>query len=209
MYVCVHIHGSACLRVRGCMYVCVGGRVRPSPRTSAPRTPQQSEPPRGGAQRGRLQKCGRSAGRGAEPPEQQREVRRDVGGGCGEHLGGVDGRWRLAHRCPSLAPVCGLQPHAPLPSAAMKTKVFLGLILSAAVTACLCRPAAKAPGGSHRPTSSLARRDWPEPPSQEQQQRFISRFLPHVFAGTAAPGSAPRQPPVPGGSDPLPSPPQN
>nr|AAB23239.1 gastrin-53=cholecystokinin homolog [chickens, White Plymouthrock, antrum, Peptide, 53 aa] [Gallus gallus] len=24
--------------------------------------------------------------------------------------------------------------------------------------------------------------DWPEPPSQEQQQRFISRFLPHVFA---------------------------
>lgn len=64
----------------------------------------------------------------------------------------------------------------------MKTKVFLGLILSAAVTACLCRPAAKAPGGSHRPNSSLARRDWPEPPSQEQQQRFISRFLPHVFA---------------------------
>ncbi|XP_065605255.1 gastrin/cholecystokinin-like peptide [Cyrtonyx montezumae] len=63
----------------------------------------------------------------------------------------------------------------------MKTKVCFGLILSVAVTACLCRPAAKAPGSSHRPPPSLARRDWPELPSQEQQH-LISRFLPHVFA---------------------------
>ncbi|XP_015741314.1 gastrin/cholecystokinin-like peptide [Coturnix japonica] len=65
----------------------------------------------------------------------------------------------------------------------MKTNVFLGLVLCVAVTGCLCRPAAKAPGGSHRPPNSLTRRDWPEPPTQEQQQqRLMSRFLPHVFA---------------------------
>ncbi|XP_021233786.1 gastrin/cholecystokinin-like peptide [Numida meleagris] len=65
----------------------------------------------------------------------------------------------------------------------MKTKVCLGLglLLSVAVSACLCRPAAKAPGGSHRAPPSLARREWPEPPSPEQQH-LLSRFLPHVFA---------------------------
>ncbi|NXL89452.1 ANTR protein, partial [Alectura lathami] len=66
----------------------------------------------------------------------------------------------------------------------MKTKACISLILSVAVAACLCRPPAEAPGttgGSHHLPASLARRDWPQPLSQEQQH-LISRFLPHVFA---------------------------
>ncbi|XP_032058417.1 gastrin/cholecystokinin-like peptide [Aythya fuligula] len=67
----------------------------------------------------------------------------------------------------------------------MKGKVFVGLILAVVATACLCRPAAEAPGAVGDPRrlpTSLVRRDWPEPLSQEQQQHLISRFLPHMFA---------------------------
>ncbi|XP_013055188.3 gastrin/cholecystokinin-like peptide [Anser cygnoides] len=66
----------------------------------------------------------------------------------------------------------------------MKGKVCVGLVLAVTATACLCRPAAEAPGAAGDPRrlpTSLVRRDWPEPLSQEQQH-LISRFLPHMFA---------------------------
>lgn len=99
----------------------------------------------------------------------------------------------------------------------MKGKVCVGLVLAVVATACLCRPAAEAPGAVGDPRrlpTSLVRRDWPEPLSQEQQH-LISRFLPHMFAGTTAPrdaqGGHPQgnpirhsPAPVPGGSDPAP-----
>ncbi|NXJ70606.1 ANTR protein, partial [Rostratula benghalensis] len=65
----------------------------------------------------------------------------------------------------------------------MKVKVCIGLILAIVVTACLCRPAAEAPGAAgdpHQLPASLVRRDWPESLSQEQKH-LISQFLPHVF----------------------------
>ncbi|NXP13116.1 ANTR protein, partial [Thinocorus orbignyianus] len=66
----------------------------------------------------------------------------------------------------------------------MKVKVCIGLILSIVATACLCRPAAEAPGAAgdpHRLPPSLVRRDWPESLSQEQRH-LISQFLPQVLA---------------------------
>ncbi|NXJ86649.1 ANTR protein, partial [Trogon melanurus] len=65
----------------------------------------------------------------------------------------------------------------------MKVKVCISLILAIAATACLCRPAAEAPGAGGDPRQlpgSLVRRDWPQSLSQEQKH-LISRFLPHVF----------------------------
>ncbi|NWU59211.1 ANTR protein, partial [Dromas ardeola] len=65
----------------------------------------------------------------------------------------------------------------------MKVKVCIGLVLAIVATACLCRPAAEAPGAAESPRrlpASLVRRDWPESLSQEQKH-LISRFLPHVF----------------------------
>ncbi|XP_074019129.1 gastrin/cholecystokinin-like peptide [Numenius arquata] len=65
----------------------------------------------------------------------------------------------------------------------MKVKVCIGLILAIMVTACLCRPAAEAPGAVGDPRRLPAGpgwRDWPESLSQEQKH-LISRFLPHVF----------------------------
>ncbi|NWQ84214.1 ANTR protein, partial [Columbina picui] len=66
----------------------------------------------------------------------------------------------------------------------MKVKVCVVLVLAIMTTAALCRPAVPGNAGDRRraPTS-LVRRDWPEPLSQEQQH-LISRFLPHVFTGT-------------------------
>ncbi|NWH83664.1 ANTR protein, partial [Aegithalos caudatus] len=64
----------------------------------------------------------------------------------------------------------------------MKVTLCLGLIL-VAVPSCLCRPAAEAPGAMgdpHQHPPSLARRDWPESLSQEQQH-LLSQFLPHVL----------------------------
>lgn len=92
----------------------------------------------------------------------------------------------------------------------MKGKVCVGLVLAVAATACLCRPAAEAPGAAGDPRrlpTSLVRRDWPEPLSQEQQH-LISRFLPHMFAGTAAPREAQGGQPqgVPCKAQPSPSP---
>ncbi|NXV96816.1 ANTR protein, partial [Calonectris borealis] len=66
----------------------------------------------------------------------------------------------------------------------MKVKVCIGLVLAIVATACLCRPAAEAPGAAGDPRrlpASLVRRDWPESLSQEQKH-LISRFLPHIFA---------------------------
>lgn len=104
----------------------------------------------------------------------------------------------------------------------MKVKVCIGLVLAIVASACLCRPAAEAPGAVGDPRrlpASLVRRDWPESLSQEQKH-LISQFLPHVFTGTgrrrvgsprgprkAQPG--PRQPPARGGSNPLPLPQQS
>ncbi|NXG88687.1 ANTR protein, partial [Stercorarius parasiticus] len=65
----------------------------------------------------------------------------------------------------------------------MKVKVCIGLVLAIVATACLCRPAAEAPGAAgdaRRLPAGLVRRDWPESLSQEQRH-LISRFLPHVF----------------------------
>ncbi|KAF1438812.1 ANTR protein, partial [Pygoscelis papua] len=65
----------------------------------------------------------------------------------------------------------------------MKAKVCISLVLAVVATACLCRPAAEAPGtagDSRRLPASLVRRDWPESLSQEQKH-LISRFLPHIF----------------------------
>lgn len=67
----------------------------------------------------------------------------------------------------------------------MKVKVCIGLVLAIMATACLCRPAAEAPGAAGDPRqlpTSLVRRDWPDSLSQEQKH-FISQFLP-VFTGT-------------------------
>ncbi|XP_063261056.1 gastrin/cholecystokinin-like peptide [Prinia subflava] len=63
----------------------------------------------------------------------------------------------------------------------MKVSLCLALILALAVASCLCRPAAEAPGamGDQHP-SGLARRDWPQYLSQEQQH-LLSQFLPHVL----------------------------
>ncbi|NXK14264.1 ANTR protein, partial [Herpetotheres cachinnans] len=61
--------------------------------------------------------------------------------------------------------------------------VAIGLMLTIMVTACLCRPAAEAPGTArdpHRLPASLVRRDWPESLSQEEKH-LISQFLPHIF----------------------------
>lgn len=77
-------------------------------------------------------------------------------------------------------------------STAMKVTLCLGLILTLAVGACLSRPAAEAPGAMGHPQQhhpSLARRDWPEQLSQEQQ-RFLSQFLPHALTGTGSSGWA-------------------
>ncbi|XP_023798254.1 gastrin/cholecystokinin-like peptide [Cyanistes caeruleus] len=66
----------------------------------------------------------------------------------------------------------------------MKVTLCLSLILALAATACLCRPAAEAPGtlgDPHQHPPSLVRRDWPENLSQEQQH-LLSQFLPHVLA---------------------------
>ncbi|NXW07009.1 ANTR protein, partial [Fregetta grallaria] len=65
----------------------------------------------------------------------------------------------------------------------MKVKVCIGLVLAIVATACLCRPAAEAPGAAgdpRQPPASLVRRDWPESLSQEQKH-LISQFLPHIF----------------------------
>ncbi|XP_053855797.1 gastrin/cholecystokinin-like peptide [Vidua macroura] len=65
----------------------------------------------------------------------------------------------------------------------MKVMLCLGLVLALAVAACLSRPAAEAPaarGDPHQHPPSLARRDWPEYLSQEQQH-LLSQFLPHVL----------------------------
>ncbi|XP_014814564.1 PREDICTED: gastrin/cholecystokinin-like peptide [Calidris pugnax] len=77
----------------------------------------------------------------------------------------------------------------------MKVTVCIGLILAILMPACLCRPAAEAPGAAgdpHRLPNSLVRRDWPDSLSQEQKH-LISRFLPHVFTELRDPkGSVPR-----------------
>ncbi|XP_040473325.1 gastrin/cholecystokinin-like peptide [Falco naumanni] len=60
--------------------------------------------------------------------------------------------------------------------------VCISLTLTIAVTACLCRPAAEAPGTArdpHQPPASLIRRDWPE--SLSQEQKHLVQFLPHIF----------------------------
>ncbi|NXI92861.1 ANTR protein, partial [Psophia crepitans] len=65
----------------------------------------------------------------------------------------------------------------------MKVKVCIGLVLAVVATACLCRPAAEAPGAvgePHRLPASPVRRDWPESLSEEQKH-FASQFLPHIF----------------------------
>ncbi|RLV91378.1 hypothetical protein DV515_00014142 [Chloebia gouldiae] len=65
----------------------------------------------------------------------------------------------------------------------MKVTPCLGLVLALAVAACRCRPAAEAPAAMGDPQQhppSLARRDWPEYLSQEQQH-LLSQFLPHVL----------------------------
>ncbi|NXR95579.1 ANTR protein, partial [Hypocryptadius cinnamomeus] len=65
----------------------------------------------------------------------------------------------------------------------MKVTLCLGLVLALAVATCLCRPAAEPPaamGDPQQPLPSLARRDWPEYLSQEQQH-LLSQFLPHVL----------------------------
>ncbi|NWU12549.1 ANTR protein, partial [Cephalopterus ornatus] len=65
----------------------------------------------------------------------------------------------------------------------MKVTLSFGLLLTIAVTSCLCRPAAEAPGAlgdPHQHPPSLVRRDWPEYLSQEQQH-LLSQFLPHVL----------------------------
>ncbi|XP_074893050.1 gastrin/cholecystokinin-like peptide [Buteo buteo] len=62
----------------------------------------------------------------------------------------------------------------------MKVKVCIGLVLAIMATACLCRPAAEAPGAAGDPRqlpTSLVRRDWPDSLSQEQKH-FISQLLP-------------------------------
>ncbi|NXL77617.1 ANTR protein, partial [Leptocoma aspasia] len=63
----------------------------------------------------------------------------------------------------------------------MKVTLCFGLILALAVTACLCRPGAMgAMGDPPQHPPSLARRDWPQQLSQEQQH-LLSQFLPHVL----------------------------
>ncbi|NXX13258.1 ANTR protein, partial [Podargus strigoides] len=65
----------------------------------------------------------------------------------------------------------------------MQAKVCISLILLIAASACLCRPAAEAPGAAGdppQPPARLVRRDWPQSLSQEQKH-LISRFLPHIF----------------------------
>ncbi|NWV72896.1 ANTR protein, partial [Dasyornis broadbenti] len=59
----------------------------------------------------------------------------------------------------------------------MKVMPCLGLILTIAVTACLCRPAAPGTmGDPHQQPPSLVRRDWPKDLSQEQQH-LLSHIL--------------------------------
>ncbi|KAM6238629.1 gastrin [Porphyrio hochstetteri] len=60
----------------------------------------------------------------------------------------------------------------------MKVKLCFGLVLAVAVTTCLCRPAAEAPGDPRRLPASLVRRDWPE---SQEQKHLMSQFLPHIF----------------------------
>lgn len=77
-------------------------------------------------------------------------------------------------------------------STAMKVTLCLGLLLTLAVTACQCRPAAEAPGTVGDPQQhppSLVRRDWPQSLSQEQQH-LLSQFLPHILTGTGSSGWA-------------------
>ncbi|XP_057241882.1 gastrin/cholecystokinin-like peptide [Malurus melanocephalus] len=63
----------------------------------------------------------------------------------------------------------------------MKVMLCLALTLTLAVTVCLCRPAVPdTMGDPQQHPPSLARRDWPEHLSQEQQ-RLLSQFLPHVL----------------------------
>ncbi|NXO64642.1 ANTR protein, partial [Phainopepla nitens] len=62
----------------------------------------------------------------------------------------------------------------------MRGTLCLGATLALAVSACLCRPAAEAPGEPQQHRPSLARRDWPQHLSQEQQH-LLSQFLPHVL----------------------------
>lgn len=123
----------------------------------------------------------------------------------GDLLGGTEGTWcpavswRQAPFAPTgrpspwaelTSPVWWLQPLcSPSPlslPAAMKVKVCIGLILTVAVTACLCRPMAEtldAAGDPPQLPASLVRRDWPNSLSQEQKH-LISQFLPHIFSGT-------------------------
>ncbi|XP_072775284.1 gastrin/cholecystokinin-like peptide [Taeniopygia guttata] len=65
----------------------------------------------------------------------------------------------------------------------MKVPLCLGLLLALAVAACRCRPPAEAPAAMGDPPQhppSLARRDWPEYLSREQQH-LLSQLLPHVL----------------------------
>ncbi|NXM71110.1 ANTR protein, partial [Serilophus lunatus] len=65
----------------------------------------------------------------------------------------------------------------------MKVILCFSLLLTITVPACLCRPAAEAPGTGgdpRQPPPALVRRDWPEYLSQEQQH-LLSQFLPHVL----------------------------
>ncbi|NXP17546.1 ANTR protein, partial [Scytalopus superciliaris] len=64
----------------------------------------------------------------------------------------------------------------------MKVTLCFSLILTISVTSCLCRPAEvpSAMGDPHQQPPSLARRDWPEHLSREQQH-LLSQFLPHIL----------------------------
>ncbi|NWI97390.1 ANTR protein, partial [Pitta sordida] len=65
----------------------------------------------------------------------------------------------------------------------MKVTLCFGLILTITVAACLCRPAAEAPGTHGDPRQhpqTLVRRDWPEYLSQDKQH-LLSQFLPHIL----------------------------
>lgn len=84
-------------------------------------------------------------------------------------------------------PVQGLQlPHFPPFSVPTAMQVSLCLVLALAVAPSLCRPPA-ALGDPQEPPPSLARRDWPQQLSQEQQH-LLSQFLPHLLTGTASYG---------------------
>ncbi|NWT04402.1 ANTR protein, partial [Mionectes macconnelli] len=67
-----------------------------------------------------------------------------------------------------------------------------GLVLTVAVTSCLCRPVAEAGGAvgdPHQHPPSGGGRDWPEYLSQEGGD-LLSQFLPHVLGGASSSGWA-------------------